>query len=106
MKITKTLLTLALVALTTTLFGRIDEPEVDCICCSAEIFMDQDISVENWMIEPFESSFENDLVMEEWMSEPFEVYFESELSLESWMVTPFESTENVVVEQWMAAAWI
>ena len=39
------------------------------------------------------------------MSEPFEVYFESELSLESWMVTPFESTENVAVEQWMAAAW-
>ena len=105
MKITKTLLTLALVALTTTLFGRIGEPEVDCNCCPAEIFMDQDISVENWMIEPFESSFENDLAMEEWMSEPFEVYFESELSLESWMVTPFESTENVAVEQWMAAAW-
>ncbi len=105
MKTIKTLLTIVLVALTTTLFGRIGEPEVDCNCCPEEIFMDQDLSMENWMIEPFESSFENDLAMEEWMSEPFEVYFESELSLESWMLTPFESTENVVVEQWMAAAW-
>jgi hypothetical protein len=87
MKTTITLLSIALLALTTTLFGRMGEPEADCNCCPEEIFMDQDLS------------------MEEWMSEPFEVYFESELSLESWMLTPFESTENVEVEQWMAAAW-
>jgi hypothetical protein len=105
MKITKTLLILALVGLTSAVFGKISEPEVDCNCCPEEIFMDQDLSLEDWMIEPFESTFENELAMEEWMSEPFEVYFESEFSVESWMVTPFESNANVEVEQWMAAAW-
>ncbi len=105
MKTIKLYLSIALVALTTTLFGRIDEPEADSNCCPVDIFMDQDLSVENWMIEPFESSIENDLVMEQWMTEPFEAYFESELSLESWMIIPFESAENIEVEQWMAAAW-
>ena len=105
MKISKIVLSIALVALTTTVFGRIAEPEADCNCCPADIFMDQDLIVENWMIEPFEASIENDLAMEQWMTEPFEAYFESELSLESWMIIPFESAENIEVEQWMAAAW-
>ena len=105
MKISKIVLSIALVALTTSVFGRIAEPEADCNCCPADIFMDQDLIVENWMIEPFEASIENDLAMEQWMTEPFEAYFESELSLESWMIIPFESAENIEVEHWMAAAW-
>ena len=105
MKISKLILSIALVALTTTVFGRIAEPEADCNCCPADIFMEQDLSVENWMIEPFESSVESDLAMESWMSVPFDAYFESELSLESWMTTPFEVVEETVVEEWMAAAW-
>ena len=105
MKTTKALLSIALIALTTTLFGRIGEPEADCNCCPTELIMDQDIAIENWMIEPFESNIESELALESWMSEPFKDYFESEPSMEAWMVIPFESTENVVVEQWMAAAW-
>jgi len=105
MKTTKLFLSIALVALTSISYGKISEPITEYDCCPTEIIYEQEMDMENWMIEPFESSFENDLAMEEWMSEPFEVYFESKLSLESWMLTPFESTENVVVEQWMAAAW-
>ncbi len=56
MKTIKTLLTIVLVALTTTLFGRIGEPEVDCNCCPEEIFMDQDLSMENWTVEPEEQA--------------------------------------------------
>lgn len=105
MKISKLILSIALVALTATVFGRIGEPEADCNCCPSDIFMEQDLGVENWMIEPFESSFENDLAMESWMSEPFDAYFENELSMESWMTTPFEVVEETVIEEWMAAAW-
>ena len=106
MKTIKLYLSIALVALTTTLFGKIAEPEADCSCCPVDIFMDQDLSVENWMSEPFESAnFENDIALEDWMTEPFEAYFESELSLESWMIIPFESADNIEVEQWMTAAW-
>lgn len=106
MKTTKTFLAIALIALTTTVFGRIAEPEADCNCCPADIFMEQDLSVENWMVEPFEASIENDLAMESWMLVPFDAYFESELSLESWMTSPFKTAEEPVVEEWMAASWI
>ena len=105
MKISKLILSIALVALTTTVFGRISEPEEDCNCCPSDIFMEQDLSVENWMIEPFESSVETNLTMESWMSVPFDAYFESELSMESWMTSPFKTAEEPVLEQWMAAAW-
>ena len=123
MKTTKTFLTIALVALTTTLFGRIGEPEADCNCCPPEVIMDQVLSVENWMIETFENSFENELALEGWMSSPFEVGMDSdqtleywmslpfdtdaeaELFVESWMTSPFKTAEEPLVEQWMAAAW-
>ena len=123
MKTTKTFLTIALVALTTTVFGRIAEPEADCNCSPAEIFMDQVLSVENWMIETFENSFENELTLEGWMSLPFEVGMDGDLTheywmslpfdteaeaeffVESWMTSPFKTAEEPVVEQWMAAAW-
>jgi hypothetical protein len=123
MKTTRTILTVALVALTTTLFGRIGEPEVDCNCCPNEIILEQDQGLENWMTEPFdssiehdltleswmampiESSFENELALEEWMLSPFNSGFESELSVESWMTTPFQAPEDIELEGWMAAAW-
>lgn len=105
MKISKLILSITLVALATTVFGRITEPEADSYCCPADIFMEQDLSVENWMIEPFEPSVEIDLAMESWMSEPFDTYFENELSLETWMTTPFETVGETVIEDWMATAW-
>lgn len=124
MKTTKTLLTIALVALTTTLFGRIGEPEEDCNCCPSELFADQEMSTEEWMTEPFASSFEVDIrleswmakpfdsdfetvvALEEWMSLPFESSFEPELAVESWMKTPFDTTEEIKLEWWMATAWL
>jgi len=130
MKTTRTILSIALVALTTTLFARIDEPNADCNCCpnEVELIMEQDQGLENWMVEPFdggklevnmtlenwmmspfEASLDTDVVMENWMVEPFEASIDKELSLEEWMTLPFESSieeEQLRVESWMAASWI
>ncbi len=76
MKTTKLFLSIALVALTVTSFGRIS-----------------DLS---------NTEFENNLVMESWMASPFEG-IGSDLVVESWMVSPFEAMESdVVVECWMS----
>ena len=107
MKTLKTILTIVLVALTTTVFGRIGEPEEECNCCPNEVVLEEDLSMESWMAEPFESdSIEVIVALEPWMSLPFEANFESELVLEYWMTIPFESSEDIGIEQWMAAAWI
>jgi len=45
---------------------------------------EEDIRIESWMIEPFDSS-----VVEE------------ELNLEPWMTKPFASTEIIWVREWM-----
>ena len=49
--------------------------------------MDQNLNLENWMIEPFNTDAE------------------AELFVESWMTSPFKTAEDPVVEEWMAAAW-
>ena len=93
MKTTRTILSIALVALTTTLFARIDEPNADCNCCpnEVELIMEQDQGLENWMVEPFEASIDKELSLEEWMTLPFESSIEE---------------EQLRVESWMAASWI
>lgn len=124
MKTTKTLLTIALVALTSTLFGRMGDPETDCNCCPTVIFIDQDLGieewmtqpfdasveyemiVESWMVKPFDSDFESQLAMEDWMSMPFDSGFEAELTVESWMLTPFNANEKIELEWWMATTWL
>jgi len=123
MKISKLILSIALVALTTTLFGRLGEPEADCNCCPPGVFMDQDLSLENWMATPFDANFESELLLEGWMNLPFEVGMDSDLTqeywmllpfdreaeaelfVEAWMTSPFKTVEEPVVEQWMAASW-
>jgi len=70
--------------------------------------VDEELTVENWMIVPFESAltleFINDevLSLEDWMATPFESSPNDELdhgellTLESWMSTPFEFTQDDV----------
>jgi len=130
MKTTKTILSIALVALTTSLFARISEPEADCNCCpnEVELIMEQDLNLEtwmsvpfeeslleaeislvNWMVTPFEASLDAELVLENWMVAPFETSLDGELILENWMTVPFKSSlenEQLQVESWMADSWI
>ncbi len=87
MKTTKIFLSIALVALTTSLFGRINEPNADCNCCPNDVIIEQEMNIEGWMIEPFEASIDNDLLLEEWMT------------------SPFDTSEESLVEEWMAVAW-
>jgi len=87
MKTIKLFLSITLVALTTSLFGTITEPNADCNCCPNDVVIEQEMDLEGWMIEPFEASIDGDLL------------------LESWMTTPFDTTEELLVEDWMAVAW-
>ena len=130
MKTTKTILSLALIVLSSSLFARIAEPEANCNCCptDVEVVLEQDMSLEtwmsvpfeesvleaeinlvNWMVTPFEASLDADLVLETWMADPFESSLDGELPLETWMSVPFKSTldnEQLQLESWMADAWI
>lgn len=91
MKTTKLILSIALVALTVTSFGRIGEPS---------IVNENDMVVESWMLSPFEA-MENDLVLECWMSKAFDIA-ERDLAIENWMTTPFdELDEPLTLEDWM-----
>ena len=56
----------------------------------AEVSYENELSIENWMITPFqEPYFESDLLLEEWMTAPFETSErEEELCLEAWMTDP------------------
>lgn len=56
----------------------------------AEISYDNGLTIENWMITPFdEVILESDLLIEEWMTTSIEVSEgEKELCLEGWMTEP------------------
>ena len=105
MKTIKLFLTITLVALTTSLFGTITDPNADCNCCPNDLVIEQEMDLEGWMIEPFEASIEYELALENWMAVPFEASIDGDLLLESWMTTPFDTTEELLVEEWMAVAW-
>jgi len=75
--------------------------------------IDAELSLENWMtrVSDFnskESFNENELVLEAWMTESFESsaseFVDEELSLDGWMTSPFaEETaeEELQIEDWM-----
>lgn len=132
MRTTKTILSIALVALTTSLFARISEPEAGCNCCPTEVVTDvviemdlhlenwmsipfegialeTEVPIEHWMVAPFEAGIETDIALENWMLTPFESSLDNELTLENWMLVPFKSSiesEELQLESWMAASWI
>ncbi|MEN8203152.1 MAG: hypothetical protein ABFS28_11195 [Bacteroidota bacterium] len=130
MKTTKTILSIALLALTSSLFARIAEPEAYCNCCPNEVelimeldlntegwmsepfagsALEPEITLENWMVAPFEASLEADLALENWMVAPFESDTDEELTLENWMIVPFKSSienDQLEFESWMADSWI
>jgi hypothetical protein len=92
MKITKLFLSIALVALTVSSFGRINE--------FSNMEFENELIMESWMASPFEA-MEGDLVMENWMIAPF-AGMESILGLETWMIAPFKTMDNeLVLECWM-----
>ncbi len=94
MKTTKLILSITLVALTISTFGRVE----------SNVNLDNEITIECWMTSPFEAvALENDLALENWMTSPFEaVSLESDLALENWMTSPFEaSVERLNLECWM-----
>jgi len=111
MNITKTILSLTLLALTSSLFARTGEPEADCTCCPSdiEVVLEQDMSLETWMGVPFEESvLEAEIDLVNWMVTPFEASIDTDLMLETWMVEPFEPglDGELTLENWMADAWI
>ena len=100
MKTTKLFLSIALVTLTITAFGNYNS--------SIETVYESELSLESWMITPFESAvLEEALSLESWMVAPFEnAVSEEDLAMESWMVAPFESNiseEDLAMELWMEA---
>ncbi|MFH0757478.1 MAG: hypothetical protein V2B15_09340 [Bacteroidota bacterium] len=106
MRTTKIFLSIALVALTATSFGRIAENNNRRDYNTAEMILEQELVMENWMTIPFEnSSPDNDLCLENWMSVPFEANsIENDLCLENWMTIPFETTQENKAESWMASS--
>jgi hypothetical protein len=71
-------------------------------------FFEPEPEVESWMTAPFESNYyEAEIMIESWMTAPFESnYFEAEIMIESWMTAPFESNYYEVepfIESWMIA---
>ncbi len=91
MKTTKLFLSLALVALTVTSFGRISD--------FSNTEFENDLVMESWMASPF-NTMERDLIMESWMVSPFEA-MESDVVVESWMTAPFASDAQAI-ECWMS----
>ena len=73
----------------------------------AEVIYDENLSIEGWMIVPFEKELnEAELALEPWMAAPFETSTgEADLVVESWMTAPFESAEVIEVEGWMTNTW-
>jgi len=71
-----------------------------------------DMSIEEWMTKPFESSFyEEELGLEAWMISPFEnIFYEEDQVIEKWMTRPFdldkEIEEEIEIEAWMTTSWI
>jgi len=107
MKTTKIILSIALVALTSNIFGRIVEPEAGNDCCPTDLVIEQEMDLEKWMVAPFEASLETDLALENWMVAPFEASVEEELTMENWMAVPFEiSDQQLYLDCWTAASRI
>lgn len=125
MKTTKLLISIALVALTALSYGRIAENNTRDNYNSAEMIVEQELVIENWMTVSFENSAsDNDLYLEHWMAVPFgssdlesdldlehwmTVPFvaksiENDLCLENWMMIPFETTRDNKAESWMASS--
>jgi hypothetical protein len=93
MKTTKLILSITLVALTISTFGRVESNNLD-----------NEITIESWMASPFEAdAVENNLTLENWMTSPFEaVSLENDVALENWMISPFETgVEQLNLECWM-----
>ncbi len=118
MKTTKLFLSIALVALTITAFGNykssietVYESELSLeswmITPFESAVLEEALSMESWMVAPFESNVsEEDLAMESWMAAPFASYIAEEgLVLEPWMSTPFNAGNEICIESWMIAAW-
>ncbi len=125
MKTTKLLISIALVALTALSYGRIAENNNRRDNNTAEMIVEQELVMENWMAVPFgNSDLESDLDLEHWMAVPFEIgdenkdlclenwmsvpfvanSIENDLCLENWMMIPFETTRDNKAESWMASS--
>lgn len=50
----------------------------------------EELSLENWMLSPFEVIIDESSAIEPFMPAPSVELFETELALESWMALPFE----------------
>jgi hypothetical protein len=122
MRTTRLFLSIALVALTATSFGRIADNNNRRDYNTVEMIVEQGLDMESWMTIPFENSdLESDLDLEHWMAVPFEIgdenrdlclenwmsvpfetnSIENDLCLENWMTIPFETTQENEAEQWM-----
>ena len=120
MKTTKLILSIALVALTTTSFGQLSSikerlfnkqnNKVEYI--TAEYSNNESSRIETWMHDlhswasnrASRTSFEAPVVTRAIFIEHVEVIYEEELGLENWMATPFEccvGDEVLSLESWM-----
>ena len=73
-------------------------------------YSEDEISIESWMLTPFDQAFEeSELVLESWMAAPFEVTIEeTDPVLETWMAIPFSQAfgeSELLVESWMDDGW-
>jgi hypothetical protein len=78
--------------------GTTEPVVLECyITDNVDISYQEEVNVENWMTEPFETG--ETLELESWMSQPFS--WDEALAMESWMSAPFLNSEIVPVERWM-----
>lgn len=71
-------------------------------------YYEAEIMIESWMTAPFETNYyEVEPFIESWMIAPFNCnYYEEDPLIESWMTSPFIPDDDLVVEDWMTQAWI
>lgn len=56
-----------------------------------ETSMDKELSLESWMLLPFDSGMGMETAVKPQVAAPYEAEFEKEMVLESWMTVPFET---------------
>jgi len=78
---------------------ELPSPTISPSYIDSDIFMEDDIDIENWMTHPFTDNFskkhnevyEERLAVEMWMTKPFSDTVEESLELEDWMLVPFST---------------
>jgi hypothetical protein len=69
---------------------EVANPVIEMVAAYETSFVEEEILLESWMLNPFEVSVDEGTSNEMLLPASSELLFEPELALESWMAVPFE----------------